>query len=132
MSHHTLSKLESESMLLSPCTKFGFRTNGFFCWKSDTKLSISLRASTCPASQLKHKNHQVNDCSSAAQLPNRKVLLLLEKLTGWTHQNHEQGGKTNRCQWDQIQDEQGHCSPAIKMELASQIYQKTQTLLLSA
>ena len=52
---HTLSKLESPSMLLSPCTKFGFRTNGLFCWKSATKLSISLRASSCPASQLNRK-----------------------------------------------------------------------------
>lgn len=52
---HTLSKLESLSMFLSPCTKFGFRTNGLLCWKSATKLSISLRASSCPASQLNRK-----------------------------------------------------------------------------
>lgn len=57
--HHTLSKLKSDSMLLSPCTNFGFKTKGLFCWKSATKLSISLRASTCPASQLQHKYKQV-------------------------------------------------------------------------
>jgi len=54
----TLSKLESQSMLLSPCTNFGFRTKGFPCWKSTTKLSISFLAKTCPASQLRKKKNE--------------------------------------------------------------------------
>ena len=57
------------------------------------------------------KNNQVNFCPSVAQLQKRKrkrkkrVLQHLERQTDWTHQNHEQEGKTDRCQSDQIQDE---------------------------
>jgi hypothetical protein len=123
---HTLSKFESLTTLLSPCTNFGFRTNGFPCWKSETKLSISFLAKTCPASHLKQKKKEYKIPFHQSLKVRKMAQMLRDRQTGWIHLNHEQGGKTDHCQRDQIQDGLERWNPAIEKVLAAQVYQRKQ------